>query len=181
MNTKTILGVSFTAIFAVSMMAYAFAFPSWTSVTDFNTGSVGNHTVLQLTTGGNIPHRADSFVTSNAVVGFAWADLDTAKLVVATIHPILGRDSHQNPDAWHIHTATLIAGVNGHPFCLASVDSTPEAGISINKNSMTVRLNSANLPYAIGDIDAAVGFTLNGEPACPAVPGLGFGVGVDLT
>ncbi|HSB83652.1 MAG TPA: hypothetical protein VLD64_04110, partial [Nitrosarchaeum sp.] len=176
MNTKTLLGLSFAAIFTVSMMTYAFASPSWTTVTDFNKGSVGNIAVLQLTTGGNIPHRADSFVSSNAVVGFAWADLDTAKLVVATIHPVLGRDSHQNPDAWHIHTATLTSGANGHPFCLASVDSTPEAGVSINQDSMVVRLNSADLPYALDDIDGAVGFTLNGEPACPPVPGLGIGV-----
>jgi hypothetical protein len=39
-----------------------------------------------------------SFIHSVAVFGYAWADLDTGKGIVAVIHPTIGRDSRQNPD-----------------------------------------------------------------------------------
>jgi len=87
----------------ISMTSYAIAQPAWTSVTDFDVNEVGNITVLSLQAADNIPHTADDFVNSNAVVGFAWADLDALVLVVATIHPVLGDDSNQNPNAG-IHT-----------------------------------------------------------------------------
>ena len=183
MNTKTILGISLAAVFAVVMIgtpAFAGGYPSWTVVSGNSDDTKGNITILTVDTGDVIPKRADDFVAANAVVGFAWAhsvagDPDTFELVVATIHPTLGRDSHQNPNAWHTHTATLNADLT----CLLSIDSTPEGGLSINKDSMSVRIKNADLPSNFS-VDAAVGFALNGDEGCPDVPGLGFGVGVTL-
>jgi len=180
MKTKAILGISFTAVFAVSMLGVAFASPLWATVTDSNDDTKGKITILSVETSDVIPKRADDFVIANAVVGFGWAHFvsgtpDTFELVVATIHPTLGRDSHQNPDAWHVHTATLDDSLE----CVLTLDSTPEAGVSINQNSMSVRINNADLPSGFS-VDAATGFALNGDGGCPDVPGLGFGVGVTL-
>jgi len=77
----------------------------------------------------------------------------------------------------------IVAGEEGEEtLCLASVDTTFESGLSINQDSMSLRINNADLPYDVADIDGAVGFALNGDTTgnCPAVPGLGFGVAVTL-
>src|SRR3989442_15983133 len=116
----------------------AVAGPAYLAVSSF-TATLQNPNLakLSVTTRGNIPIRADDFINSNLVVGLAWADLSTGKVFVATIHPVLGRDSLQNPVGWHAHTATL-AGVATapHDFCVASIDSTPTAGIKIEANTM---------------------------------------------
>jgi hypothetical protein len=126
-----------------------------------------NLTKLTVATGGAIPRQPDAFVGSNPVAGLAWADLDTGKVLVATIHPVLGRDSHQNPDSWHAHTVTLAGGATApNDFCVASIDSTPTAGIAIHENTMSVNVRSSKLPVPAGAFDAAVGFTVQPDSAC---------------
>ena len=72
--------------------------PAYVQVTDWG-ASLQSATVARLSveTGGSIPRRADNFIGSHAVVGLAWADLDTGRVVVATIHPVLGRDFEPEP------------------------------------------------------------------------------------
>jgi len=124
---------------------------------------------LSVITGGAIPHRPDAFVNSRLVVGFAWADLATGKAFATTIHPVIGRDSRQNPDAWHAHTVTVTGGATPpNDFCLVSIDSTPTAGIQIAGASMTVNVQDWKLPVPPESFDAAAGFTVESDAACPA-------------
>ena len=117
----------------------------------------------------------DDFVNGNAVAGFAWADVATGKVFVTTIYPMLGWDSNQNPDAWHVHTALLLFG-NGNPnFRVESIDSTHTAGIPITGISMKVNVDVDKLPYAPGDFDAAVEFVI-----IPSGEGSATGLGVDV-
>lgn len=148
-----------------AVVAAAQAGPSYLAVGGWGAGEAGPNLVrLSATTNGAIPKRADQFVNDNIIVGIAWADLGTGTAVVATIHPTLGRDSNQRPDSWHIHTVTLAGGATApNDFCLVSVDSTPTAGIAIQGDSMSVNLAGSKLPngVSVGDLDAAVGFTVH--------------------
>jgi hypothetical protein len=135
---------------------------SWTAVLQD-----GNLARLTVTTRGPIPRQPDAFIGSNPVVGLAWADLQSGKVFVVTIHPVLGRDSHQNPDSWHAHTATLAGGATPpNDFCVASIDSSPTAGIQIHDDTMVVNVRSGALPVSPSAIDAAVGFTIQPDSAC---------------
>jgi len=159
------------AAFAVGPVLAAAIGPAWLNVPGLSAFTAANQNdnmvKLSVTTDGQIPRRADAFVNSNPVVGFAWADLDSGKVLVATIHPVLGRDSHQNPDAWHVHTATLGGGATApNDFCVASIDSSPTAGIEIQGNTMRINVSASDLPLAPSAFDAAVGFTIQGDPAC---------------
>jgi hypothetical protein len=123
---------------------------------------------LSVTTNGNIPIRADSFINSNPVVGFAWADLSTAKAFVTTIHPSF-KDDNQNPSGWHAHTVTLTGGATSpHDFCIASIDSSPEVGLSIQGNTMNVNIRLSTLPAGEtpSSLAAVVGFTVQLDSAC---------------
>lgn len=171
------MGISFAVAFAVSMMmspAFADAHPAWITPTNFSIDQKGKIAVLSVTTGDDIPKKPDDFVNANVIAGFAWADLDSGWIVVTTIHPNLGRDSHQNPDAWHAHTATLEDGTAGSDFCVASINTTPEAGISTIKNTQTLRINVGDLATDVSELDGAVEFTINPEEGC------GSGLGVQL-
>jgi hypothetical protein len=148
--------------------------PSYLAVSSWAAGQVSGNTVrLSATTNADIPKQADDFINGNLIVGIAWADLDTGTALVATIHPQIGRDSNQRPGQWHLHTVRLLAGATApNDFCLYSVDTTPTAGIRIQGSSITVELDASKLPVAgggpiaIGDVDAAVGFTVNPDNAC---------------
>lgn len=142
--------------------------PEYLKVDDWSASlRSANVAELSVTTAGSIPRRADAFIGAHAVVGLAWADLDSGRVVVATIHPVLGRDSHQNPDAWHVHTASLTGGATEpNDFCVASIDTTPTAGIAITGNTMTLNIRTNRLPVAVSAFDAAVGFTIEPDSAC---------------
>ena len=144
--------------------------PGYLAVASWSADAMnGNVVRLSATTEGLIPTQPDAFITDNVIVGIAWADLGTGTALVATIHPALGRDSNQRPDGWHLHTVQLAGGATApNDFCLVAVLSTPTAGISIHGSTMTLHLDASKLrdpgsgPIAVGDIDAAVGFTVHG-------------------
>jgi hypothetical protein len=142
--------------------------PGYLQVSSWSAGTHnGNLTKLTVTTRGAIPRQPDTFIGSNPVAGLAWADLATGKVFVATIHPVLGRDSHQNPDSWHAHTATLVGGATApNDFCVGSIDSTPTAGIAISGSTMSINVRSGVLPVPAAAFDAAVGFTVQPDAAC---------------
>src|SRR5262245_14705863 len=139
-----------------AMVAGAQAGPSYLAVDGWSAGNIGpNLARLSATTNGAIPKRADQFINDNVIVGIAWADLGTGTALVATIHPTLGRDSHQRPDSWHLHTVTLTGGATApNDFCLVSVDSTPTAGIDIDGDQMTINVAASKLPVSVGALDA---------------------------
>jgi hypothetical protein len=144
---------------------------------------VGAETVrVSATTNGTIPKQPDGFISGNAIVGIAWADLGTGTALVATIHPVIGRDSHQRPDQWHVHTVQLGSGATApNDFCLVAVLTTPTAGLRIQGDTMTIDLAADELPdggsgpISVDDIDAAVGFTVHGGDA-----GCALGLGVRI-
>lgn len=142
--------------------------PAYLQVSSFEAASQNrNTTKLTITTLGPIPRQPDAFINSNPVVGLAWADLTTGKVFVTTIHPVLGRDSHQNPNGWHAHTATLAGGAAApNDFCVVSIDSAPTAGIQVQGDTMNVNVRTDSLPVAPSAFNAAVGFTIQPDSSC---------------
>ena len=151
--------------------------PGYLSVDDWSATAQGTNGVrLTVTTDGSIPKQPDAFINGNAIVGVAWLDADTMTALVATIHPVIGRDSNQRPDQWHVHTVTLSGSGASAPndVCLVSVDSTPTAGINIQGSVLSINLDRSSMPAGVGpeDIDLATGFTVHGDEGCAS----GFGV-----
>lgn len=173
----TILCVSLigATMFAIIFMntPFANASPTWAIATAATVAQQNTAiSKLSVTANDDIPRKTS--VDPDAVAGFAWADLDSGKVLVATIHPTF-RDSAQNPDSWHMHAAQLTAGVNGHDFCIDSFFTNPQGGISIKGDKMSINVQNAQMPFAASDIDGAVGFVVNPETGCNA------GLAVDLT
>lgn len=175
-----ILGLA-ASIALSTVVAGAQAGPAYLAVSDWSADQVSMNTVrLSATTNGDIPKRADDFIAGNVIVGIAWADLGTGTAVVATIHPALGRDSKQLKDGWHVHTVQLAGGATApNDFCLVEVLTTPTAGIRVQGEQLTIDLAASKLPLggdvSIGDLDAAVGFTVHpGDAGCDT--GLGVRV-----
>jgi hypothetical protein len=187
-SPKTMLSAAFagtTAILlAVGTVLASQPGPDYLAVQSFSAAANNANSVrLSATTSGAIPRQADAFIASELIVGIAWADLGTGTAVVATIHPLLGRDSHQRPDAWHLHTVQLGGGATApNDFCLVAVLSTPTAGIQISGSTIQVNLSAWQMPVSGGslvsadDIDAAVGFTVHSGDA-----GCATGLGVRLS
>lgn len=156
--------------------------PPYLAVQDGGADARGANGVrLWATANGDIPTRTDAFIAAQLIVGVAWADLDSGTAVVLTIHPVIGRDSFQRPDTWHLHTVQLSGGATSpNDFCLVEVASTPNGGIQVNGSSITINLRAAQMPVVNGAplsadaIDAAVGFTVHADGAC------GSGLGVRL-
>lgn len=157
--------------------------PAYLAVQSSSANAQGPNAVkLSAYTNADIPKLTDAFIAAQLIVGIAWADLDSGTAVVATIHPMLGRDSHQRPDAWHVHTVQLAGGATApNDFCLVSVSSTPNAGIQIQGSKLSLVLSRWEMPIVDGapitpdDIDASVGFTVHtGDAGC--VTGLGVRV-----
>lgn len=161
-----------TALVSVAAVVASLSGPSYLAVASFSAEAInGNRIALSATVNGDIPRRPDPFISdaANKVVGLAWADLNSGQAFVTTIHPVIGRDSNQNPDAWHAHTVTLGGGATApNDFCLTAITSTPTAGIQIQGSEMRVNVAAGDVPFAAEAIDAAVGFTVHPDAACAA-------------
>ena len=169
------IGIGAILVAAIAVAApMARAVPSW-AVVDAASATEQNDNVTNLTidASDDIPRRTS--VAPDAVAGFAFADLETGKVLVATIHPTF-RDSAQNPDSWHLHAAQLAAGENGHDFCIDSFFPNPTGGISIQGDQMSINVRNSVMPFTVAEIDGAVGFVVNPEAACG-----GTGLAVDVT
>ena len=142
--------------------------PAYLAVASFSAKAQHrNLAKVAVTANAAIPRHPDAFIRANPVVGFAWVDLATSKAFVVVIHPAIGRDSRQNPNGWHAHTVTLATGATApHDFCLASIDSSPTAGIQLHGKTMRVNVRARALPFAVSAIDTAVGFTVQHDVAC---------------
>jgi hypothetical protein len=181
--TRAVVGAIAANLALAALVAASEAGPAYLAVGSWSADSVGPNTVrLSATTNGSIPKRADAFINDNVIVGLAWADLGTGTALVATIHPTLGRDSNQRPDAWHLHTVQLAGGATApNDFCLVAVLSTPTGGMQIKGSTFSLNAAASSLPDAgsgpisVADIDAAVGFTVHpGDAGCAT--GLGVRV-----
>ena len=170
MRKLTIALIAVPAVFAaiVGFAVAAAPGPDYLEVASWQaTAKNGNTARLAATTKAAIPRHPDAFVRSNPVVGIAWADLQTGKAFVVTIHPVIGRDSHQNPRAWHAHTVTLAAGATApNDFCLAGINSSPTAGIVIQGTTIKANVRASALPVPVAAFDTAVGFTVQTDAAC---------------
>jgi hypothetical protein len=167
------LGFAFTSTVAVGLMAAVIAVaatpgPDYLDVASWKAAQKsGNNAILSATTKAAIPRHPNPFIRSNPVVGLAWVDTQTSKAFVATIHPVIGRDSNQNPRAWHAHTVALTGGATApNDFCLGSITSTPTAGLSIHGATMRINVRASALPVSPTAFDVAVGFTVQNDAAC---------------
>jgi len=177
------IGLAAASLVFASVVVAAQPGPDYLAVQAFSAEAPNPNLVrLSATAQSDIPTHADAFIEGNAIVGIAWADLDTGTAVVATIHPALGRDSHQRKDGWHIHTVQLGGGATApNDLCLVAVLTTPTAGIQLFGSTINVNLAAADLPVvggsaiAASDLDGAVGFTVHsGDAGCAT--GLGVRV-----
>jgi hypothetical protein len=150
--------------------------PAHLSVSSWKAVSKSQGTaVLSVTTKAPIPVHPNAFIRSNPVVGFAWVDTQSNTAFVATIHPAIGRDSNQNPRAWHGHTVALTTGATApDDFCLGSIASTPTVGLSIHGPTMKINVRRSRLPVPVSALDFATGFTVQVDHACTS--GLGVRV-----
>ena len=142
--------------------------PDYLEVTSWTAKAQNGRTAkLSATTKAAVPRHPDAFARSNPVVGVGWVDVATNRAFVLTIHPVIGRDSHQRPDGWHAHTVGLAGGATApNDFCLGAITSTPTAGISIHGATMKVNVRSSSTPVPVTAFDTAVGFTVQHDTAC---------------
>jgi hypothetical protein len=137
------------------------------------TAKNGSTARVSVTSKASVPRHPDAFIRSNPVVGFAWADLQTSKAFVVTIHPVIGRDSHQNPSGWHAHVVGLAGGATApNDFCLAGIEASPTAGITIQGSTVRVEVRRSVLPVAPSAFDTAAGFTVQADAACASKLGV---------
>jgi hypothetical protein len=136
-------------------------------------GSVGSMQ-LSVDVAGDIPRQPDAFIHSVAVFGYAWADLDTGKGIVAVIHPTIGRDSKQNPDGWHTHPVQLTGGTGTSDFCIVSIGRS-QAGIAIQGDLMRTNMALQWAGLDVNALDVAASFVVQGDAGCS-----GSGLGVAL-
>ncbi|MGH7631102.1 MAG: hypothetical protein ACREOF_17300 [Gemmatimonadales bacterium] len=131
---------------------------------------------LQVDASGEIPRFADQFISSVAVFGYAWADLDTGNGIVAVIHPTIGRDSRQNPDGWHTHPVQLGAGTKpsgSSDFCIVAIRRS-QGGISIHEDVLRLNMAERWAGLPAGSLDVAASFIVQADAGCAS--GLGVAV-----
>jgi hypothetical protein len=181
---KYIAGAVITAaVLVVAFIGYpmliAKAQPAYTTVTDSSVTAnpTGKVYFFRVTTDGNIPHVPDDYINSKLVFGYAWLDTDTDPIsaVVVTIHPGI-KDSTQNPNLWHPHTAKLKATDNCSSVGLGLEVvglASPTGGVAINGNNLTLRINADSATVKPSTFDAATAFTIelgNNNALCVAPP-----------
>ena len=153
------------------------ALPSYTDVdggsaSGNGSGAAGGVLSLSVDVAAAIPRFPDSYTQSVAVFGYAWADLTTGLGLVAVIHPVIGRDSRQNPDAWHTHPVQLTTGTGSSSFCIVSI-GVSEGGIAINGDVMRVRITEQAAGVSADAINVVAAFSVQGDAGCT---GTGLGV-----
>jgi hypothetical protein len=133
---------------------------------------------LSVDAAGDIPRQPDAFIHSVAVFGYAWADLDTGKGIVAVIHPAIGRDSRQNPDGWHTHPVQLTGGTTTtggtSDFCIVSIGRS-QAGIAMQGDLLRTNMALQWAGLDVNALDVAASFVVQADAGCS-----GSGLGVDV-
>ncbi len=163
--TKTVLlGTTFAVIFAIAMISSASASDTWLSVDSSNIAQKGNNIQLTIDAANTIPKNAGEGV----LAGFGWfyASGPDAVFAVTTHNPV--RDSHQNPDKWHVHNVQVSASddLAIADACIASLSGYVQAGISIKGDKMQINTNQNSLSGTLAD-DAVAFHIVNDAVACP--------------
>ena len=140
--------------------------PAYGSLDAASASAAGGSLRLSVDAGGTIPRFPDAFIASVAVFGYAWVDGDTGEGLVAVIHPVIGRDSRQNPDGWHTHPVELTAGA-AFDFCIVSIGRS-QGGLSIRDDELTVRVAERWAGVAAGALDVAAAFVVRQDAGCTA-------------
>ena len=182
--------ITATLLLMTSGAALASSAPAYTTVTGTPTvtdaNNAGKILTFSLTTNGNIPQNADSYLYGK-VFGFAWLGNPMVTngpmlFTAATIHAGSGvLDSTQNPNGWHVHTGTLSPtdqcnipnSLGNYHLAVSSITDPTGGSVSINGNSMTVQLaerSSTVNPESFAH--AATGFALqpNAGALCVVSP-----------
>jgi hypothetical protein len=162
------------SLHGVRASVVAAALPDYTSLDGASAEGVGGSLKLEADAAGAIPRFPDSYTGGVAVFGYAWADLATGRGVVAVIHPAIGRDSNQNPDAWHTHPVVLAGGTGASNFCVVSI-GTSQAGIAIVGDRMRVNIAANQAAVSAADLDVTAAFIVQPDAGCKAT-GLGVSV-----
>ena len=182
--TKTILlGISISAVLAISLIAGAVAFdqPYQVGATSVVTQGPVLTNIVVTTAAPTIPIPAHT----TALTGFAWAVSGSSQAThfgVATHHGV--KDSTQRPNQWHTHNLQLGAGAGAADVCIIDIIDNPIAKINVKRNVMDITLTTSSIDGAItGGITP---FDIIGEPACPfftKVGGVATGLklGADLS
>ena len=171
MNTKTLLGVSLTAVFAISMVGFAYAISDYFEITDASATDTEDGFQGTATTMDKIPRKNLEENDINAIVGFGWVDLQTGEGLVAAIHPDF-KDSTQNPRAWHTHPVSLsVWDFPAGQFCIEDLRSS-QGGLALNKAGVLVNVDTTNSENEFvgvtgSNADAVVSFVANVDTDCP--------------
>ena len=152
--------------------------PAYSQLDGASVHSSGGSIHLGVDVEGDIPRRANPFILSVAVFGYAWADLESGQGIVAVIHPTIGRDSKQNPDGWHTHPVQLTEGTvpNGgtSDFCVVRIGRS-QGGIAIHTDQMQTNISVHWAGLDVDALDVAASFVLQIDQGCS-----GTGLGVDV-
>ncbi len=150
MNTKSVLGISIAAVFAVSLIFTQNAFagvpePFIASVVPQNQEE--NRYVYSWDPEADLPKVTDDVFVDIPIVGFGVAivtftsDSDV-NFTGATIHPP-ARDNRQHSTGWHPHTgeASVIADTEGLEFCITDLNS-PHAGMVNTRDTFRMSMSA---------------------------------------
>jgi hypothetical protein len=170
--TVQVAGLVLSLILAIGLVGIPKALaadPDYTKLTDASAEQTNGKMKLTVTAEGDIAKKADDYINSVPVFGYAW--LEGGKGVVAVIHPTFD-DSAQNPKAWHTHPVTL-DGDN----CIKKL-GTSQGGISIQGDTLTLQISVKQA----GNInpDTAASFEVHPDNNCPPPEGQDQGLKVDV-
>ena len=164
MIKTVLLGTTFAAIFAITMISSASASDPWLGVDNSVINQKGKNVQLLIDATGDIPKNAGEGV----LAGFGWfyTDGPDSVFAVTTHNPV--RDSHQNPDKWHVHNvvASPSDGTGGADACIASLSGYVQSGISIKGDKMQINTNQNSLSGTLADGAGAFLIVVNAT-ACP--------------
>ncbi|MFB5604366.1 MAG: hypothetical protein ACE5RK_08180, partial [Candidatus Nitrosomaritimum aestuariumsis] len=149
MKTRTLLGISLTAAFAVSMI---FAQSAFAGMPNPFTASVEpqdkneNRFLYFWDPIADLPKVSNDVDVDlgSGVVGFGVAVVtftseSDVNFTGATIHPP-ARDNRQNPTGWHPHTGTATQIDNLNEFCITSLNS-PHAGMQNTEDTFRMSMS----------------------------------------
>jgi len=146
------------------MISSASASDTWLGVDNSVINYKGKNVQLLIDAADTIPKNAGEGV----LVGFGWfyaSGPDTVFAVTAH-NPV--RDSHQNPDKWHVHNVVASGSSDAAiaDACIASLSGYVQSGISIKGDKMQINTNQNSLSGTLADGAGAFHIVVS-DVACP--------------
>ncbi len=150
-----------------------FADGEWKDLTSATKRIAGNSLHLTSTSIGPIPRGEaifDETVVKKVSVGHGWLDLDDddgdGKIsgIITGVHPLLGRDSNQNPDSLHTHVIEARVAPNPNltaEYCLVFLElGDIQSGIPVTGNTIRVHTSLDQTGIDPYSLDTAVSYTI---------------------